>query len=91
MIVSKHAIVQYKKRFGRKTSSGHRVAGHIRKEISSHRESSRINCTGSLEIITREFRAIVHHGTVITVTSKERTSKSLSVLLEEANTIAVSL
>jgi hypothetical protein len=74
MIITRHAINQWKKRFGQnnRTSSGKKIAEHIRKQITDHRIHSYYNAVGTLDIITDEFRAVWDRGRVVTITRKQR-------------------
>jgi hypothetical protein len=70
MIVSKHAIVQYKRRFGKRTTSGHKIIRHIKNQINEHQLYSYRNAIGTIDIITEEFRAVIDSGRVVTITKK---------------------
>jgi hypothetical protein len=57
VLISKHAVRRYRQRFGKRTTSAHRVRRHIRNKIKYDTVKAYRSKTGSYNIVTDEFVA----------------------------------
>jgi hypothetical protein len=78
VLISKHAVRRYRQRFGKRTTSAHRVRRHIRNKIKYDTVKAYRSKTGSYNIVTDEFVAIVRGGVVTTVSHLHDNQRSIT-------------